>query len=92
MKAQDDNNCWSGARILPHFPVVADGGKMGLSNAWKHCRLNQKAVDEMLARALKEGLADKTIDLTGGHSEPPSPTGLAAKERLQLRGWTVTTN
>jgi hypothetical protein len=63
------------------------------------CALTEAAVDAILVRiASLDGtngtttFDNKTVDLSGGTSAPPSVTGLAAKATLEGRGNTVTVN
>lgn len=57
------------------------------------CSLPQTAVDQILTDLVVNGTTSGYVDLIGGNNAPPSsPDGIALKNVLISRGWTITTN
>jgi hypothetical protein len=57
------------------------------------CALPQAAVDQVLADLVANGTANGYLQLNGPYNAPPSnPGGIALKNILISRGWTVYTN
>ena len=66
------------------------------TNIFQNCALTQQSVDNILVSvataAAANNLNNGTLNLNSGTNATPSATGVAAKDALVLRGWTVTTN
>ena len=56
--------------------------------AFNNTNLNQQSIDDILVALESAGTSNGTFDRTGG--EYPSTTGVAAKNALQARGWSMT--
>ena len=57
-----------------------------------NCAFTETAVDDILVVLSNNGESNGYVDLTGGTSDIPSATGLAAKLVLEGNGWTVDVN
>jgi hypothetical protein len=62
------------------------------TNAWKNCALSQQSVDNILVSLDTAGQENGIVDLNGGTSAYPSPVGIAARDNLVEKGWTVNLN
>ncbi len=57
------------------------------------CALPQAMIDQVLADLVLNGMTDGLLDISNGDNAAPSnQTGVALKNTLISRGWTVTTN
>ena len=56
------------------------------------CALTQTAVDNILVTLSEGQVGNGYVDISGGTNAAPSALGLAAKDTLELRGWTVSAN
>ena len=56
------------------------------------CGLTQEAVDFILVELSLNSVSNGYVDITGEGNAIPSEIGLAAKEVLELRGWSVQVN
>jgi len=52
--------------------------------------MNQDMVDTVLCDMDSHGTSNGTLNISG--NEAPSPTGVACKDNLVARGWSVTTD
>jgi hypothetical protein len=66
------------------------GGLDGVE--FNDCSLTQEAVDFILVELSLNSVSNGYVDITGEGNAIPSEIGLAAKEVLELRGWSVEVN
>jgi hypothetical protein len=59
---------------------------------WYNCPLSQQSVDNILVSLNTAGKTNGVLYLNSVTSSPPSATGIAAKNSLISKGWTVITN
>ena len=92
------NNFLSENATLTTIPAGLFDDIKGTSfiNAFFGCALTQASVDNVLVSiavaAAANNLNNGTLNLDSGTNATPSATGVAAKNDLVARGWTVTTN
>jgi hypothetical protein len=91
-------NAWYICRSLSSFPANFFDATIATNfpSAFVHCGLSQTSVDNILISiavgAAANNLNNVTLNMHGGTSATPSSAGLAAKDALVARGWTVTHN
>lgn len=85
---------WFVCSSLTSFPagVFDTCPATNFEGAFTGCALTQASVDNILVSINAAGKSGGTLNMNGGTSSPPSATGIAAKNSLIGRGWTVTTN
>jgi hypothetical protein len=84
------NNCLSLATFPPELFDSCTATQF--NNAWSNCALNQTSVDNILVSLDVAGQSGGTVDINGGSSSAPGPSGIAARDNLISKGWTVNTN
>ncbi len=80
--------CTSLTNILIDGNTLSDSACTNYGHAFTDTNLNQATIDDILVRINAAGTSNGTFDRTGG--EYPSVTGVAAKDALQARGWSMT--
>ena len=74
--------------IISSTQSLGDGQDVNLFS----CALTQQSVDNILVTLSNNGVSNGYVQLEGGTNAIPSATGLAAKEVLEGRGWSVDVN
>ena len=80
--------CTSLTNISIDGNTLSDSACTNYGLAFTDTNLNQATIDDILVRINAAGTSNGTFDRTGG--EYPSTTGVAAKNALQARGWSMT--
>ena len=88
------SNAWYGCSSLTSFPANFFDACLctNFERAFESSTLDQNSVDNILISIESNGTSNGTLGINGGVSAAPSAVGLAAKDALISRGWTVTTN
>ena len=87
----DFQQSWNRCTILASFPANAFDTNIATNytNAFQTTNLTTQSIDDILVSLDTSGVINGTFVQSGGNT--PSATGLAAKDSLVLKGWTITT-
>jgi hypothetical protein len=85
---------WYGCSNLVDFPagLFDNCSAIDFQYAWTNCALSQQSVDNILVSLDTAGQENGVVGLNGGTSAYPSSTGIAARDSLVDKGWTVNLN
>lgn len=85
---------WFGCTSLASFPagMFDNVSATNFGETWRDCALDQTSVNNILVSINNAGTSNGTLDIDGGTNASPGGSGLAAKQALESRGWTVNVN
>lgn len=91
---EEFEEAWFGCTNLALFPagVFDTCSATNFAFAWGSCALSQQSVDNILVSLDTAGQSNGVVNIDGGTSSSPGPSGLAAKASLEAKGWSVITN
>ena len=84
------NKTWGNCAVLNTFPANIFNNSISTSNyteAFSSTNLTEQSIDNILVSIDSNGVSNGTFEQSGG--EAPSAIGLAAKDSLVAKGWTI---